>query len=303
MSMTFFIPQDTTALALGSDSVALTMASELKERGVEGGIIRNGSRGMFWLEPLLEVEIDGSRLGFGPVKSSDMPSILDSLNSRTKNTKSLNHPLFLGEVNEIDYLARQQRLTFNRAGVGDPLCIENYQRLSGFVGLTHAIKLKGQEIVDQIKDSGLRGRGGAAFPAGIKWQTVLDTVGEQKYIVCNADEGDSGTFADRLLMEADPYQLIEGMAIAGLAVGANQGYIYLRSEYPVAHKILNQAIESATEAGFLGENICSSGSDFFLEVRLGAGASICGEETSLLESLEGKSGMVRAKPQFQAVKG
>ncbi|MBC8381001.1 MAG: formate dehydrogenase beta subunit [Pseudomonadales bacterium] len=303
MSMTFFIPQDTTALALGSDSVALTMASELKERGVEGGIIRNGSRGMFWLEPLLEVEIDGSRLGFGPVKSSDMPSILDSLNSRTKNTKSLNHPLFLGEVNEIDYLARQQRLTFNRAGVGDPLCIENYQRLSGFVGLTHAIKLKGQEIVDQIKDSGLRGRGGAAFPAGIKWQTVLDTVGEQKYIVCNADEGDSGTFADRLLMEADPYQLIEGMAIAGLAVGANQGYIYLRSEYPVAHKILNQAIERATEAGFLGENICSSGSDFFLEVRLGAGAYICGEETSLLESLEGKRGMVRAKPPLPAIEG
>ena len=232
-----------------------------------------------------------------------MPSILDSLNSRTKNTKSVNHPLFLGEVNEIDYLARQQRLTFNRAGVGDPLCIENYQRLSGFVGLTHAIKLKGQEIVDQIKDSGLRGRGGAAFPAGIKWQTVLDTVGEQKYIVCNADEGDSGTFADRLLMEADPYQLIEGMAIAGLAVGANQGYIYLRSEYPVAHKILNQAIERATEAGFLGENICSSGSDFFLEVRLGAGAYICGEESAMIESIEGKRGMPRLRPPYVAEVG
>ena len=303
MSMTFFIPQDTTALALGSDSVALTITSELKERGLEGEIIRNGSRGMFWLEPLLEVEIDGSRLGFGPVNPSDVPGILESLNSHDKNTKPGNHPLFLGKVDQIDYLARQQRLTFSRAGVGDPLCIENYQRLSGFVGLTHAIKLKSQEIVDQIKDSGLRGRGGAAFPAGIKWQTVLDTAGEQKYIVCNADEGDSGTFADRLLMEADPYQLIEGMAIAGLAVGANQGYIYLRSEYPVAHKILNQAIERATEAGFLGENICSSGNDFFLEVRLGAGAYICGEETSLLESLEGKRGMVRAKPPLPAIEG
>ena len=303
MNMRFFVPQDTTALALGSNSVASMLAGELKERGLNDEIIRNGSRGMFWLEPLLEVEYGDSRLAFGPVTPSDVSSILDCLSSLEKNTKSANHPLHLGEVDEIDYLARQQRLTFSRAGVGDPLCIKNYQNLAGFTGLARAVKLESQEVVDQLKDSGLRGRGGAAFPAGIKWQTVLDTPGEQKYIVCNADEGDSGTFADRLLMEADPYQLIEGMAIAGLAVGANQGYIYLRSEYPVAHKILNQAIERATEAGFLGENICNSSSDFFLEVRLGAGAYICGEETSLLESLEGKRGMVRAKPPLPAIEG
>jgi len=303
MSMKFFVPQDTTALALGSNSVALTLALELEKRGLQDEIIRNGSRGMFWLEPLLEVEIGDSRLAFGPVTPSDVSSILDSLSSLGKSPNSTNHPLHLGEVEEIDYLARQQRLTFSRAGVGDPLCIKNYQSLAGFTGLAQAVKLESQEIVDQLKDSGLRGRGGAAFPAGIKWQTVLDTPNEQKYIVCNADEGDSGTFADRLLMEADPYQLIEGMAIAGLAVGANQGYIYLRSEYPVAHKILNQAIERATKAGFLGKNICNSSSDFFLEVRLGAGAYICGEETSLLESLEGKRGMVRAKPPLPAIEG
>ncbi|MDA0796385.1 MAG: SLBB domain-containing protein [Proteobacteria bacterium] len=303
MSMKFFVPQDTTALALGAHSVASTLARELEERGLQDEIIRNGSRGMFWLEPLLEVEIGDSRLAFGPVTPFDVSSILDSLSSIDKNSESISHPLHLGEVEKIDYLARQQRLTFSRAGVGDPLCIKNYQNLAGFAGLAHAIRLKGQEIVDEIKNSGLRGRGGAAFPAGIKWQTVLDTPNEQKYIVCNADEGDSGTFADRLLMETDPYQLIEGMTIAGLAVGANQGYIYLRSEYPVAHKILNQAIERATEAGFLGKNICNSNSDFFLEVRLGAGAYICGEETSLLESLEGKRGMVRAKPPLPAIEG
>ena len=209
----------------------------------------------------------------------------------------------MGPVSDIPYLASQQRLTFARVGVGDPVCLDNYKQLNGFEGLTAALSLSQQQIVDQIKESGLRGRGGAAFPAGIKWQTVLDTPSEQKYIVCNADEGDSGTFADRLLMEADPYQLIEGMTIAGLAVGATQGYIYLRSEYPLAHKLLNTAIERAEQAGYLGTDIQGTGKVFNLEVRLGAGAYICGEETSLLDSLEGKRGMVRAKPPLPAIEG
>ena len=288
----FFIPQDTTALALGADAVA----AALMEQGVEP--VRNGSRGMFWLEPLLEVETDAGRLGFGPVSPADVPAILTALD---KDASS--HPLFLGPVSEISYLQSQQRLTFARAGEGDPLCLENYRALNGFRGLEKALQLSPQQIVDQVKESGLRGRGGAAFPAGIKWQTVLDCQAEQKFIVCNADEGDSGTFADRLLMEADPYQLIEGICIAGLAVGATQGYIYLRSEYPVAHRLLNIAIERATQAGYLGDNIQGSGNSFHLEVRLGAGAYICGEETSLLESLEGKRGMVRAKPPLPAVEG
>jgi formate dehydrogenase iron-sulfur subunit len=234
---------------------------------------------------------------------SDVPSIIDVLEDPHSDLKNIAHPLFLGSVGNIEYLAKQQRLTFKRSGLGDPTCINSYQSLSGFKGLAKALTLDSQLIVDEIKNSGLRGRGGAAFPAGIKWQTVLDAPGEQKYIVCNADEGDSGTFADRLLMESDPYQLIEGMTIAGLAVDANQGYIYLRSEYPVAHKILNHAIKEAYKAGFLGENIRDSGKDFFLEVRLGAGAYICGEETSLLESLEGKRGMVRTKPPLPAIEG
>ena len=290
--MTFYIPQDTTALALGADSVA----SALQAAGIEP--VRNGSRGMFWLEPLLEVATDTGRIGFGPVTANDIPGILDALEADASS-----HDLYLGPVEEIEYLANQQRLTFARAGQGDPLCLDNYQALNGFKGLSKALGMSGQQIVDQVKDSGLRGRGGAAFPAGIKWQTVLDTRGDQKYIVCNADEGDSGTFADRVLMEADPYQLIEGMVIAGLAVGATQGYIYLRSEYPVAHRLLNIAIERAVAANFLGDNIQGSGKTFHLEVRLGAGAYICGEETALLESLEGKRGMVRAKPPLPAIEG
>ncbi len=302
MTAQVFIPKDTTAVALGADGLALKMAQNIESRSLDAEVQRNGSRGMFWLEPMVEVKTESSRIAFGPVNASDIESVLDAIDDHLAG-KSIDHPLYLGEVEKIDYLAKQQRLTFKRAGVGDPICLSQYQGLSGFKGLAKAISMTGQEIVDEIKNSGLRGRGGAAFPAGIKWQTVLDTPGEQKYIVCNADEGDSGTFADRLLMESDPYQLIEGMTIAGLAVGANQGYIYLRSEYPVAHKILNDAIKRATEAGFLGSNICESGKDFFLEVRLGAGAYICGEETSLLESLEGKRGMVRAKPPLPAIEG
>ena len=288
----FYIPQDTTALALGADDVA----AALRSAGIEP--VRNGSRGLFWLEPLLEVETDQGRIGFGPVCAADIAGILEAV----ENNASA-HPLYQGEVAEIPYLKSQQRLTYARAGEGDPLCLDNYQRLDGFTGLRNALAMSGQQIVDQVKESGLRGRGGAAFPAGIKWQTVHDCAAGQKYIVCNADEGDSGTFADRLVMEADPYQLIEGMTIAGLAVGADQGYIYLRSEYPVAHKLLNAAIDRATEANFLGDNIQGSGKTFRLEVRLGAGAYICGEETSLLESLEGKRGMVRAKPPLPAIEG
>lgn len=292
--MRFFIPQDTTALACGAEAVA----QALLDANIEP--VRNGSRGMFWLEPLLEVETAQGRIGFGPVSDKDVATILKALESDASS-----HDLYLGAVDEIEYLASQQRLTYARAGLGDPLCLENYQALDGFNGLKRALTMSPQQIVDEIKNSGLRGRGGAAFPAGIKWQTVLDAgaTDSQKYIVCNADEGDSGTFADRLLMESDPYQLIEGMVIAGLAVGATQGYIYLRSEYPVAHRLLDAAIEKAMEANFLGDNIGESGKSFYLEVRLGAGAYICGEETSLLESLEGKRGMVRAKPPLPAIEG
>jgi formate dehydrogenase iron-sulfur subunit len=298
MNIQLFIPDDTTACALGADAVAAVLQVEISNRGLSYQLVRNGSRGVFWLEPLLEVVIGQRRIAFGPVSEADVPVILDIL---ADNPQS--HPLYLGAVEEIPYLQRQQRQTFSRAGQGDPLCIDTYRQLNGFRGLERALQMSPQAIVDEVKKSGLRGRGGAAFPAGIKWQTVLDARAEQKYIVCNADEGDSGTFADRLLMEADPYQLIEGMTIAGLAVGATRGYIYLRSEYPKARQTMNRAIAGAIAGGFLGDDIAGSGKCFSLQVRLGAGAYICGEETALLESLEGRRGLVRAKPPLPALEG
>jgi formate dehydrogenase iron-sulfur subunit len=297
-SYQFYLSRDTSALAVDAEAVAERLQASAIESDLEVNLVRTGSRGLFYLEPLLEVDINQKRIGFGPVTAADIDSIVSAL-----ATDPSIHPLYLGLVDELDYLSQQQRITFARAGLGDPVCLDNYQNLAGFDGLRKALLMTQQEIVDQIKQSGLRGRGGAAFPAGIKLQTVLDTTSEQKFVVCNADEGDSGTFADRLLMEADPYQLIEGMIIAGLAVDASQGYIYLRSEYPVAHQMLNAAIQRALEAGFLGRNILGSSKDFHLEVRLGAGAYICGEETAMLDSLEGKRGIVRVKPPLPAIQG
>jgi len=299
MTLQIFVPSDTTACSLGADAIATALKLAAVESGTDIELIRNGSRGLFWLEPMVEVETPAGRVAYGPVDISDVDGLLKS----GLFDGSLDHPLCQGLTEEIPFLKNQQRLTFARLGLGDPLSIEHYLAHGGFRGVQHALSLSPADMVQQLMDSGLRGRGGAAFPTGIKWKTVLDAEADQKYIVCNADEGDSGTFADRLVMECDPYMLVEGMVIAGLAVGANQGYIYLRSEYPLAQRIMNEAIARATAAGYLGANICGSGRQFELEVRLGAGAYICGEETALLESLEGKRGMVRAKPPLPALKG
>lgn len=296
--MKVYVPKDATACALGADAVADAIRQQAASRGMEVDVVRNGSRGAFWLEPLLEVERAGERLAFAAVSAGDVEGLFEA-----GFPAGADHALALGPVDGIDWLASQQRLTFARAGLGDPLSLDNYRALSGFRGLQRALGMPAQAIVDEVKESGLRGRGGAAFPTGIKWQTVLDQQVDQKFIVCNADEGDSGTFADRLLMEADPYQLIEGMIIAGLAVGATQGFIYLRSEYPHCKVVLNEAIARAAAAGYLGSDICGSGRSFDLELRVGAGAYICGEETSLLDSLEGKRGLVRYKPPLPAIEG
>ena len=298
-----FIPNDTSAVAMGSSLVANRFKELIKNKSLDIQIIRNGSRGMFWLEPLVEFESDSKRFGFQSVDLSEVESILEFICDDSFDSTLNKHPKFLGETESIEYFKKQQRLSFFRSGIGDPLCIDNYSSLEGFTGLKKALEMQPQQIVDEVKNSGLRGRGGAAFPTGIKWQTVLDTAHSKKYIVCNADEGDSGTFADRLLMESDPYQLIEGMIIAGLAVNANQGYIYLRSEYPFAHATLNTAISRCYAEGILGQNVLGKKICFELEVRLGAGAYICGEETSLLESLEGKRGLVRSKPPLPAIEG
>lgn len=300
MTITIYVPCDTTALSLGADQVAQQIRDHASKQGTDINIIRNGSRGLFWLEPLVEVMMAEGRVAYGPVEPEQITELIAAGMLEGKS----GHPLYLGVIEDHPYLKRQQRLTFSRIGITDPISLEDYLAHDGFSGLKNAATLTPQGIVDEVKTSGLRGRGGAAFPAGIKWQTVLNEPhNQQKYIVCNADEGDSGTFADRLVMECDPYMLIEGMAIAGLAVGATQGYIYVRSEYLLSQQMLNEAIRRAEAAGYLGDNICGNGRAFHLEVRLGAGAYICGEETSLLESLEGKRGLVRSKPPLPAIKG
>ena len=300
MTTTIYVPCDTTALAMGADEVAQQIHNQANQQGMDIQIIRNGSRGLFWLEPLVEVVTAKGRVAYGPVEPDQVAELI----AAGMLTGEPEHPLYLGNIEDHPYLKRQQRLTFARIGITDPTSLDDYIAHGGFVGLKNAAALTPQGIVDEVKTSGLRGRGGAAFPAGIKWQTVLDEPhDQQKYVVCNADEGDSGTFADRLVMECDPYMLIEGMAIAGLAVGATQGFIYVRSEYLLSEKMLNKAIRRAEAAGYLGDNVCGNGRVFNLEVRLGAGAYICGEETSLLESLEGKRGLVRSKPPLPAIKG
>jgi formate dehydrogenase iron-sulfur subunit len=297
-AVSVFIPRDSAALAVGADEVAAALQGECARRKLSVNVVRNGSRGMFWLEPLIEVATPHGRVAYGPVSPEDVPALLDA-GLLTGAAHVLGH----GLTERIPYLARQERLTFARMGIIDPLSIVDYQRHEGFRGLQAALALAGDAIIRQVLDSGLRGRGGAAFPTGIKWKTVAAAQADQKFIVCNADEGDSGTFSDRMTMEGDPYMLIEGMTIAALAVGATAGYVYIRSEYPHAIATMSEAITRATAAGFLGSNIQGSGRSFHLQVRKAAGAYVCGEETAMLESLEGKRGIVRAKPPLPAVSG
>lgn len=298
MTVTIFVPRDAAALALGAERVAKAILQEIAVRGLDAKVVRNGSRGMFWLEPLVEVETNDGRIAYGPVKPGDVAGLFEA-----GLLEGASHPLCLGATEEIDFLKRQTRLTFARCGVTDPLSLDDYRAHRGLAGLQKAVAMAGADIVKEVTDSGLRGRGGAGFPTGIKWKTVADAAGPRKYIVCNADEGDSGTFADRMIMEGDPFVLIEGMAIAGLATGATKGFIYTRSEYPHAVSVMAEAIEIARDAGILGPSVLGSGKAFDLEVRMGAGAYVCGEETALLNSLEGKRGIVRAKPPLPAHKG
>lgn len=293
-----YIPADSGALALGAEKVAKAIASELAERGIEAKIVRNGSRGAYFLEPMVEVATATGRVAYGPVKPSDVKSLFDS-GFLTGGP----HKRWLGAPDKIPFLAKQTRLTFARCGVIDPLSLESYKKHGGLNGLKNALELTPAAIVAQVTESGLRGRGGAGFPTGIKWKTVLDTAADRKYIVCNADEGDSGTFADRMIMEGDPFVLIEGMTIAGIATAATKGFVYIRSEYPHAVAMMQKAVEVARKAGVLGASVLGSPYAFDMEIRVGAGAYVCGEETALLDSLEGKRGMVRAKPPLPAHKG
>ena len=298
MSATLYIPRDASALAMGAERVLQAVTTEASRAGAEIRIVRNGSRGMFWLEPLVEVATPAGRIAYGPVQPQDVAGLFAA-----GFLRGAAHPLRLGRVEDMPYFARQERLTFARVGEIDPLSLDDYRTHGGLRGLTRALEMSAVEIVRTVTDSGLRGRGGAAFPAGIKWKTALDAQSTQKYIVCNADEGDSGTFSDRMLMEGDPFVLIEGMLIAALAVGATQGFIYLRCEYPHAQSVLESALALAYANHLLGADVLGSGKRFDVQLRIGAGAYICGEETSLLDSLEGKRGQVRVKPPLPAIKG
>jgi formate dehydrogenase iron-sulfur subunit len=297
MTIRIYIPRDAGAVAVGADDVAAALEQAAAAGGTTIEIVRTGSRGLYWLEPMIEVATARGRVAFGPLSTANAPAVLDAMIADSP------HPLRLGIADEIPWLKRQTRLTFARCGVVDPRSVEDYRAHSGYQGLQRALQLSSDEILADVTASGLRGRGGAGFPTGIKWKTVAQASADQKYIVCNADEGDSGTFADRMIMEGDPFVVIEGMTIAGVAVGATKGYIYIRSEYPHAVIAMNAAIAAAKHAGYLGTRIDDSAHSFDLEVRVGAGAYVCGEETSLLESLEGRRGIVRAKPPLPAHKG
>ena len=292
--MRVFVPGDSAAISIGADEVA----REISRIDPSIEIVRNGSRGALWLETLVEVQRPNGRIAYGPVNLEDVGSLFDAdfLNGGA-------HPLFLGKTDEIEWLASQDRITFERVGIIDPLSLEDYQLHGGLAGLRKAISLTGAQIIDEVTDSGLRGRGGAGFPAGIKWRTVAQTESTEKFICCNADEGDSGTFADRMLIEGDPFTLIEGMAIAGIAVGASHGFVYLRSEYPYAVSTLQKAIDIARANNVLGSSVLGTPHSFDIQIRVGAGSYVCGEETAMLESIEGKRGVVRAKPPLPAIEG
>jgi formate dehydrogenase iron-sulfur subunit len=297
MTLKIFVPCDAGAVAVGADEVAEALAAAAQRRKVAIEIVRNGSRGMYWLEPLVEVQTPASRVAYGPVTTEDVDSVLDAALGDGK------HVLGHGVTDEISWLKKQTRLTFARCGIVDPRSLEDYRAHGGYKGLARALELGADATIEEVLQSGLRGRGGAGFPTGIKWKTVAQVQTPQKYIVCNADEGDSGTFADRMIMEGDPFVLVEGMTIAGVATGSTKGYVYIRSEYPHAIVAMEAACKTARAGGMLGKNIAGSKFEFDIEVRTGAGAYVCGEETSLLESIEGKRGTVRAKPPLPAHKG
>ena len=285
--MKFQVSQDSFSVARGGDLVA----EKLADTGAE--VVRTGTHGLAWLEPMVNVQTNSGTLSFGPV----FPQELIESSLQEPNYWSSSHPAYIGTLDSFDFYKRQHRLVFDQCGTAAPHDLNNHAILSEILAKSP------EEIIQAIEVSGLRGRGGAGFPAHIKWRTVADTSADQKYIVCNADEGDSGTFVDRMLMEGDPTRLIHGMVAAGYATGATHGLVYLRSEYPLAAKIFSEALDQAYSENVLGQNILGSDICFDLELFIGAGAYICGEETSLLESLEGKRGQIKTKPPVPAIAG
>ncbi|MFO1186565.1 MAG: NADH-ubiquinone oxidoreductase-F iron-sulfur binding region domain-containing protein [Alphaproteobacteria bacterium] len=288
--MRAFLPRDSAAVAFGAEKVARSLEAEAAKRRLALTLVRTGTRGMHFLEPLLEIDTTKGRTGFASAEPKDVASILDTAQNGEAHAKAI------GLVEDHPWLKRQRRITFARCGITDPLSIDDYKAHGGLKGLEKAREIGPAATIETLIKSGLRGRGGAGFPTGVKWKSAAEAKGARKYIVCNADEGDSGTYADRMIMEGDPLLLIEGMAIAAFAVGADRGYVYSRSEYPLANNVFAEALARARLAGLIGKG-------FDIELRVGAGAYVCGEETALLESLEGRRGQVRAKPPLPVHEG
>ena len=293
-----YVPRETAAVSMGANELSVEIERLAKQAGESIQLVRNGSWGASWLEPMVEVEAGDSRIAYGNVTTEDVADLFEA-----GFLQGDDHARRLGPTHEIPYIANQDRWSFLRCGSIDPLSVEHFKEHQGFTGLEKAFADGAESVLDAVLTSGLRGRGGAAFPTGIKWRTVADAPADRKYVIANGDEGDSGTFSDRILMESDPMSLFEGMAIAGFAVGASKGFIYLRSEYPLTYTVLREALDNVRQAGWLGENIRGSGFDFDIEIHLGAGSYICGEETAMIESLEGKQGVIRYKPPLPAHKG
>ncbi|TKB34744.1 MAG: formate dehydrogenase [Nitrospira sp.] len=275
-----YLSNDTSSRAAGADK----LADAWRDRS-EIQLIHTSSRGAFFLEPMVERDTAGGREAWFNVLPNDLPRIVAGVGGT--------------KVAEIPYLQQQTRFTFANFGITEPLALDEYQSRGGFKGLAAAQSLSPDAIVDVLRLSGLRGRGGAAFPVWKKWQVAQQTESEQKYVVANADEGDAGTYSDRMMMEGDPFRLIEGMMICARAIGATRGYLYCRYEYPAAARAMQFAIQKAREADLFD---CDD-YPFDLEVVTGAGSYVCGEETALLESLEGRRGVVLAKPPYPAVSG
>ena len=291
-----YIPKETSACSVGSDLIAEKI-TDLSQGYNHIGIVRNGSWGAFWLEPFVEIEKDGNRTGVSYLnKETSHLLTIEEFFDDFYNSQPF-------DIQDIAFIKRQTRLVFSRIGLYDPLDLNQYRNSHGYKGLEKSFEIGQQQTIDEIKKSGLNGRGGAAFPTAIKMQTVFDQESAIKYIACNADEGDGGTFSDRLIMECDPFSLIEGMTIAAYSVGANHGYIYLRSEYPLAKYFLTEAIKILKTKNLLGKNILGTNFTFDIELRIGAGSYVCGEETAMMESIEGKRGLVRSKPPLPAIKG
>ncbi len=293
-----------------SEQIIEKLKEEIKAQGLEKevNVIRTGCFGLCALGPIMVVYPEGAF--YSRVTVEDVPEIVSEHLLKGRIVKRLLYQETVVDdnttksLNETTFYAKQMRIALRNCGVINPENIDEYIAQDGYAALGKVLtEMTPQEVIDLVLASGLRGRGGAGFPTGRKWQFAANSKAEQKYACCNADEGDPGAFMDRSVLEGDPHSVLEAMAIAGYAIGANQGYIYIRAEYPIAVKRLQIAIEQAREYGLLGKNIFDSGFDFDIDIRLGAGAFVCGEETALMTSIEGKRGEPRVRPPFPAVKG